>query len=123
MHAFTLSDALARQGAAGGPWAELLSVPDLSFGIYVLPAGGTDPQDPHTEDEVYVVLAGRAQFTAGDETVACGPGDETVACGPGDILFVPALVPHKFHDITDELRVVVVFGPAEYSRRGGASAG
>lgn len=113
MHAFTLSDALARQCAAGGPWAELLSVPDLSFGIYVLPAGGTDPQDPHTEDEVYVVLGGRAQFTA---------GGETTACGPGDILFVPALVPHKFHDITDELRVVVVFGPAEYSRRGSASA-
>lgn len=109
MHAFTLSDALARQRDAGGPWAELLSVPDLSFGIYVLPVGGRDPQSPHTEDEVYVVLAGRAQFTA---------GDETVPCAQGDILFVPALVPHRFHDITEELRVVVVFGPAEHSRRG-----
>jgi mannose-6-phosphate isomerase-like protein (cupin superfamily) len=109
MHAFTLSDALARQRAGGRPWVELLSVPDLSFGLYVLPAGGTDPQSPHTEDEVYVVLAGRARFTA---------GAETVDCGPGDILFVPALVPHRFHDITDELRVVVAFGPAEHSRAG-----
>jgi mannose-6-phosphate isomerase-like protein (cupin superfamily) len=108
MHAFTLSDALARQRASGGPWAELLSVHDLSFGLYVLPAGGTDPQSPHSEDEVYVVLAGRAQFTA---------GDETVPCGPGDVLFVPALVPHRFHGIEEELRVVVVFGPAEYTRR------
>ena len=108
MHAFTLSDALARQQAAEGPWAELLRVPDLSFGLYVLPAGGADPQSPHTEDEVYVVLAGRAQFTV---------AAETVSCGPGDILFVPALVPHRFHDIVEELRVVVVFGPAESSRR------
>jgi mannose-6-phosphate isomerase-like protein (cupin superfamily) len=109
MDAFTLSDALDRQRAAGGPWVELISVPDLSFGLYVLPAGGADPQSPHTEDEVYVVLAGRASFTA---------GDDTVDCGPGDILFVPALVPHRFHDITDELRVVVAFGPAEHSRDG-----
>jgi len=112
MHAFTLSDALARQHDAGGPWVELLSVPDLSFGLYVLPAGGTDPQSPHTEDEVYVVLAGRARFTA---------GGETVDCGPGDTLFVPALVPHRFHDIEDELRVVVAFGPAEHSRAERAS--
>jgi mannose-6-phosphate isomerase-like protein (cupin superfamily) len=107
MHAFTLSDALELQRAAGAPWAELLRVPDLSFGLYVLPAGGIDRQSPHAEDEVYVVLAGRGRFTA---------GDETIGCGPGDILFVPALVPHRFHDIDEELRVVVVFGPAEHSR-------
>ena len=107
MHAFTLVDALARQHAADGPWIELLRVPDLSFGLYVLPPGGEDPQSPHTEDEVYVVLAGRARFTA---------ADETVLCGPGDVLFVPALVPHRFHDITEEIRVVVVFGPAEHTR-------
>jgi len=112
MHAFTLAEALARQRASGGPWTELLSVPDLSFGLYVLPAGGTDPQSPHTEDEVYVVLAGRARITA---------GDETIVCGPGDILFVPARVPHRFHDISEELRIVVVFGPAEHSRVGGAA--
>jgi len=107
MHAFTLSDALDRQRAAGTPWVELLSVPDLSFGLYVLPAGGVDAQSPHTEDEVYVVLAGRARFTA---------GAEIVSCGPGDILFVPALVAHRFHDIEEELRIVVAFGPAESSR-------
>ncbi len=110
MHAFTLSEALERQRASGGPWAELLRVPDLSFGLYVLAPGAIDPQSPHDEDEAYVVLSGRARFTA---------ADETVACGPGDVLFVPALVPHRFHDIEEELRVVVVFGPAEHSRSPG----
>ena len=113
MHLFTLSAALDRQLVGGRPWAELLRVPDLSFGVYVLPAGGVDPQSPHTEDEVYVVLAGRARFTA---------GEETVPCGPGDILFVPARVAHRFHDIAEELRVVVVFGPAEGSRGGAGEA-
>ncbi len=107
MDVFTLSEALRRQQAAGGPWVELLSVPDLSVGLYVLAAGADDLQQPHTEDEVYVILAGRGRFT----TVA-----ETRDCGPGDVIFVPALVPHRFHDITDELCVVVVFGPAEGSR-------
>jgi mannose-6-phosphate isomerase-like protein (cupin superfamily) len=107
MHAFTLSEALARRAAGGRPWIELLSAPDLSFGLYVLAAGATDEQQPHTEDEVYVVLAGRGRFTA---------ADQTRDCGPGDVIFVPALVPHRFHDITEELRVIVVFGPAEGSR-------
>jgi mannose-6-phosphate isomerase-like protein (cupin superfamily) len=109
MHAFTLSEALARREAGGRPWIELLSVPDLSFGLYVLAAGASDEQQPHTEDEVYVVLAGRARFTA---------GDKTRDCGPGDAIFVPALVPHRFHDIVEELRIIVVFGPAEGSRAG-----
>ena len=109
MQAFTLADALARQGASGNPWLELLSVPDLSAGLYVLPAGGIDRQHPHTEDEVYVVLAGSARFTAGDAT-------RDVAAG--DTLFVPAHEPHRFHDIAEELRLLVVFGPAEGSRAG-----
>src|ERR671913_364868 len=110
MIALTLGESLRRQQDAGGPWAELLRVPDLSVGLYVLPAGGgdgpqpppgVDGQQPHTEDEVYVVLAGRSRFTA---------GGESRDAGPGDVIFVPARVPHRFHDISEELRVVVVFG-------------
>jgi mannose-6-phosphate isomerase-like protein (cupin superfamily) len=109
MQAITLADALRRRQHAGDPWLELLSVPDLSTGIYVLGAGAVDLQQPHTEDEVYVVLGGRARFTS---------GDTTIDVGPGDTLFVPAHEPHRFHDITEELRLVVVFGPAEGSRAG-----
>lgn len=109
MQAITLSEALERQRASGDPWLELLRVPDLSAGLYVLAAGAVDGQRPHTEDEVYVVLAGRAAFTS---------GGETRAVGPGDTLFVPAHEPHRFHDITDDLHLLVVFGPAEGSRAG-----
>ena len=89
-------------------YVEQLSVPDLSVGLYRLPAGGVDPQSPHTEDEVYVVLSGSATFT-GDDTGSS-------AVGPGSVIFVPAGEGHRFHDITDDLAVVVVFGPAEGSR-------
>src|SRR3954451_4494872 len=109
MQAITLSEALGRHAAAGDPWLELLRAADLSAGLYVLAAGGVDRQQPHTEDEVYVVVAGRARFTS---------GRDTVDVGPGDTLFVPPHEPHRFHDITEELRLLVVFGPAEGSRAG-----
>ena len=107
MDAFTLSELEARRAAHGGPYLEFLTVPDLSAGLYVLEAGGVDRQQPHTEDEVYVILAGRSRFTA---------GDETRDVGPGDTLFVAAAVRHRFHDIVETLRIIVVFGPAEGSR-------
>lgn len=83
--------------------------PDLSVGTYAIPANGEDPQDPHTEDEVYVVIAGRA-------TLHTEQGE--FPAGPGDILFVPAGVAHHFEAVEPDFRVVVVFGPAEGSRAG-----
>jgi mannose-6-phosphate isomerase-like protein (cupin superfamily) len=109
MDAFPLAALSGRQAAAGEPYLEFLRVPDLSLGLYVLEAGAVDRQMPHTEDEAYVVLDGRSRFTAGAET-----GD----VGPGDTLFVAAGVPHRFHDIVETLRLIVVFGPAEGSRAG-----
>jgi mannose-6-phosphate isomerase-like protein (cupin superfamily) len=88
-------------------WQEHLDVPDLSCGTYSLPAGGSDPQSPHTEDEIYVVTHGRATlWTAGG----------AVQLGPGDVAFVPAGEEHRFVDIVEDFAVLVVFGPAEYSR-------
>src|SRR5918993_3345119 len=107
MDAYTLAELGARRAARGAPYLEFLAVPDLSAGLYVLDAGAVDRQQPHTEDEVYVIVAGRSRFTA---------GDETREVGPGDMLFVPASVPHRFHDIVETLRLIVVFGPAEGSR-------
>lgn len=95
---------VAAQAASGDAYLEFLREPSMSIGLYVLPAGAVDGQSPHTEDEAYVVLAGRSRFTA---------GDETQDVGAGDTIFVPAGVPHRFHDITQELRLIVVFGPAE----------
>jgi mannose-6-phosphate isomerase-like protein (cupin superfamily) len=90
-------------------YGEFLRVDDLSAGLYVLEAGAVDGQQPHTEDEIYVVLEGRSRFTA---------GDETRDVGPGDTIFVEAGLPHRFHDITEPLRLIVVFGPPEGSRAG-----
>ena len=76
----------------------------MSAGLYVLPPGVTDPQRPHHEDEVYYVIRGKGRFQAGDQ-------DEPVSAG--STLFVAAEVEHKFHDITEELAVLVFFAPAE----------
>jgi mannose-6-phosphate isomerase-like protein (cupin superfamily) len=88
-------------------WVEHLRVADLSVGTYSIPAAGVDGQVPHTEDEVYVVTAGRATLES---------GGERAAVGPGSVIYVPAGEVHKFTEITEDLAVVVLFAPAEYSR-------
>jgi mannose-6-phosphate isomerase-like protein (cupin superfamily) len=107
MDAWELDEVDAARAATGRLFHEFLSVPDLSAGLYVLDAGATDPQSPHTEDELYVVMSGRARVAVGDE-------DREI--GPGSLVFVSAGVTHRFHDITERLVLVVAFGPAEYSR-------
>lgn len=107
MQAWEWREIEARRVTAGRRYVEFLSVADLSAGSYVLEAGDTDPQSPHTEDELYFVVAGRARVTVGDEV-------RDVA--PGSLVFVAARVPHRFHDITERLELLVVFGPAEGSR-------
>jgi gentisate 1,2-dioxygenase len=93
---------------SGKPYLEFLREPAISAGLYTLPMGGTDLQQPHTEDEVYIVLEGLAQIRIGEH-------DYPVKTG--DTIFVPALKEHHFHSIIEELRVIVVFAPAEYSLR------
>ncbi len=95
----------------GVAWVEHLRVADLSVGTYSTPAGGTDDQAPHTEDEIYVVMAGRATLAIG--SAAAGP---TTEVGPGTVIYVPAGEEHRFTDVTEDLAVVVFFAPAEYSR-------
>jgi mannose-6-phosphate isomerase-like protein (cupin superfamily) len=107
MDAFELSDLLARREAIGAPYLEFLTVPDLSIGLYVLAVGQPDLQRPHTEDEVYYVISGRGRVTVGDDV------REVRA---GSIVFVASAVPHRFHDITEDLTLFVAFGPAEGSR-------
>ncbi|NUT32891.1 MAG: cupin domain-containing protein [Hamadaea sp.] len=98
-----------RQPPAGGAndWAEQLRTADLSVGTYCIPAGGLDTQSPHTEDEVYVVTAGRARIVT-----PAGTAD----VGPGAVIFVPAGEEHRFEDVTEDLALLVVFGPAYGSR-------
>jgi mannose-6-phosphate isomerase-like protein (cupin superfamily) len=93
--------------STAGYW-ELLRVPDLSVGVYRIPAGGADEQEPHTEDEVYLVTRGAATLWT--------PHASAPAV-VGSMLFVPAHEEHRFVDITDDFEAIVVFGPAEYARR------
>jgi mannose-6-phosphate isomerase-like protein (cupin superfamily) len=67
MQAFELTQLISQQKSNGRLYLEFLRVPDLSMGLYVLPAGGMDPQSPHTEDEVYYVVSGKAKIKVGDE--------------------------------------------------------
>lgn len=104
MEAFELADIDLRRRARGERYHEFLRRPSMSLGLYVLPAGGDDPQQPHGEDEVYVVLRGHANVRV---------AGELRAVEPGSVVFVPARVEHRFVDITEELALAVVFAPAE----------
>ena len=104
MQAFELADLQARQAASGKLYLEFLRVPALSTGLYVLPAGGTDPQKPHAEDEVYYVISGRARFTC---------EDQEIPVLAGTTIYVAANDAHRFHDIEEDLVVLVFFAPAE----------
>ena len=106
MQSFELAQLISQRESGNKLYLEFLKVPDLSMGLYVLPAGGTDPQSPHTEDEVYYVVGGRAQILVAEEN------REVQA---GSIVYVTKNVAHRFHSIEEELTVLVFFAPAEYS--------
>ena len=98
-------DELNRQRAGKGKlYLEFLRVPAMSAGVYVLPVGGSDPQKPHREDEMYYVVRGRARMQI---------GSESAEVRAGSVIFVEAEVEHRFYDIAEELEVLVFFAPAE----------
>lgn len=84
-----------------------MATPDMSVGTYSIRAGGVDDQTPHTEDEIYVVTAGRARVVTDD-------GEADVKAG--DVIFVPAREGHRFIDVTEDLSLLVIFAPAYKSR-------
>jgi mannose-6-phosphate isomerase-like protein (cupin superfamily) len=101
---FSVDTEAAERRRGDSPYREFLRVPMMSAGLYELAAGDTDIQTPHREDELYVVLGGRGSFTASGTTIG------VVA---GSMMFVPAREAHLFHDIVEDLRVLVFFSPAE----------
>lgn len=70
---------------------------------------GNDPQKPHDQDELYVVLSGTGTFMR---------NGERVSFGPGDVLFAAAGEDHRFEDFSDDFETWVVF----YGPKGGESA-
>lgn len=101
-HRLSPDEALARlPGAGGEDWTVLLEHGSLEVEIYA--PRGTDSQEPHDRDEVYVVISGSGWFRN---------GTDRNRFGAGDLLFVPAGVVHRFEDFTDDFATWVLFyGP------------
>jgi quercetin dioxygenase-like cupin family protein len=111
MQIFNLSSLVTESERGCQRWREFLRVPSLSMGLYRLKVGQADEQQPHTEDEVYLVISGKALFRVG--------GQEQAVVS-GSVIFVERAVEHRFEDITEDLTVLVIFAPPEGSRKGGA---
>jgi|SRR4030095_3561863 mannose-6-phosphate isomerase-like protein (cupin superfamily) len=81
-----------------------------SLAVEIYAPRGTDPQKPHTRDEIYFVATGSGDFV-------CGDGKQTF--GPTDVLFAAAGVEHRFENFSNDLTVWVMF----YGPEGGEENG
>ena len=99
---FTVDELRKLREQAGTAWLEFFDVASLSMGIYHV-ASGTDDRathQPHARDEVYVGVSGNGQLTA---------DGERYRIEPGSVVYVKAGVEHHFHDVIDDLTVLVLF--------------
>ena len=104
--AFSLDDLIAGLDTTRHDFGEFFRADTLSLTVAFWPAGSVDDQQPHTEDEVYYVASGRARLRAGDD-------DHPVA--PGSVIFVRAGLEHRFHEIAEDLRVLVFWAPPRHT--------
>ena len=105
---FDLQEQIAKLKGDPVEYLEFLNVPALNCGIYSLAAGSKDMQSAHDEDEVYLVLKGRARMRLGDE-------ERTVT--PGSLLYVKAATEHCFFEIEEDMQLLVFFAasPLEHT--------
>ena len=99
MDALEVEATRRRLEETGGGYEIVHESPGLEIGVYVLVAPEPDRQQPHADDEVYVVLQGRGQLTIDGESVEVSEGKAA---------FVPAGVEHQFTGY-EGLSVLVVF--------------
>ncbi len=104
MKAWPLRELLARHAEAGELYHEFLRADSMSLGLYRLPAGGTDRQSPHAEDEAYLVLAGRATIEV---------EGQRRPVQTGSVIFVEKDADHRFVDVEEDLDLLVFFAPPE----------
>ena len=103
-HFYKISDLEAERRPSGKRYLEFLRIPVMSAGLYALAAGEKDTQSPHKEDEMYYVVRGRGRMRVGSE-------DQPVAAG--SVIYVEGNVEHRFHDVEEDLEILVFFAPAE----------
>jgi mannose-6-phosphate isomerase-like protein (cupin superfamily) len=99
VHSFGVASVVERLRAAGGGYEVVHGSPGLELGVYVLVAPEPDRQQPHEDDEVYVVLEGTGVLTVEGTDV---PVKE------GDAVFVEAGADHRF-TAYEQLALFVVF--------------
>jgi len=97
---FQMDELNEQRDKKGRAYLSFLDVDSMHCGVYHLKAGAEDGQQPHDEDEVYYVERGKAKFTF---------GDRETKVEPGTVLFVPAKMKHRFHDIEEDLTLLVFF--------------
>ena len=85
--------------AAGGGYEVVHTSPGLELGVYVLVAPEPDRQQPHDDDEAYVVLEGTGVLDVAGERIELDAGHSA---------FVPAGVEHRFVGY-EQLSVLVIF--------------
>lgn len=102
MEPIQINDVIERLDDEDELFIEFLRRDSMSLEVYRLEAGATDPQDPHTEDEVYFIVSGSAKLQIGDDA---HPVED------GDIIFVERDVEHYFFDIEEELVTLIFFAP------------
>lgn len=102
MELHDIADVKRSQAASGERYLQFINAGSMSLGLYVLPAGSTDEQTPHAEDEIYYVLSGRGTVEVAGERQAVQPGTS---------VFVAKEVDHRFLDIEEELTLLVFFAP------------
>jgi mannose-6-phosphate isomerase-like protein (cupin superfamily) len=98
VHSFDFDEAKRRLLAAGGGYELVHSSPGLELGVYVLVSPEPDRQQPHDDDEVYVVLEGTGILEV---------EGEQATLVEGDAVFVPAGADHRF-SAYESLSVLVV---------------
>jgi mannose-6-phosphate isomerase-like protein (cupin superfamily) len=101
--AFALADLQTQRLQQNAGFLEFLSESQLRMGLYHLTSGALDTQDVHGEDEIYYVVDGSGTIRID------GTDYEATA---GSAFFVKAQVSHRFHTITSDMNVLVVFAAA-----------
>ena len=99
MHSFGVRSVVEKLRAGGGGYEIVHESPGIELGVYVLVAPEPDRQQPHEDDEVYIVLDGSGVLDV---------EDESVPVAVGDAVFVEAGADHRF-SAYEQLAVLVIF--------------
>ena len=104
--AFALNEIIDQRRASDTAWFEFFNNSNLSMGVYNIAAGTNDREShgPHDRDEVYIGVKGKGRLSV---------GNEVFEVTDHSIIFVGAGIHHHFHDVIEDLTVLVLFSGAK----------